>query len=206
MMDYGREARIMKAKRRDLEDESAQVGIGTLIIFIAMVLVAAVAAAVLISTSGVLQQKAQKTGQEATQEVSSNLQIDTVIGNVTGEKVDRLNISLSLAAGGSSIDMRNVIVKYINETTVTTLSFSSSAADGTHFKYAEDRDPSGTGSNVIGPGDLGKMTLNLSAMSQNLSTRKEGTIQIIPEVGTLIQKELVAPPTFEGKTMWTLYP
>ena len=198
----------MKAKRRDLEDESAQVGIGTLIIFIAMVLVAAVAAAVLISTSGVLQQKAQKTGQEATQEVSSNLQIDTVIGKVdtTSEEVYELNISLSLAAGGSSVDMRNVIVKYINETTVTTLNFSSSAADGTHFKYAEDRDPSGTGSNVIGPGDLGKMTLNLSAMSQNLSTRKEGTIQIIPEVGTLIQKELVAPPTFEGKTMWTLYP
>ncbi|MBE0520713.1 MAG: flagellin [Candidatus Methanoperedenaceae archaeon] len=196
---------MIKNKNHLAKDENGDVGIGTLIVFIAMVLVAAVAAAVLIQTSGVLQEKAQSTGKEATTEVSSNLKVNAVIGNATSTSIDALNISVSLSSGGSEIDMNQVIVKYINGTKTTNLEYSATAANGTYFMYTEDRDVAGT-EGVLSTGDLGKITINLTGTSQELLPRASGTIQIIPEKGTMVVKDVIAPPTFGTKTKIQLFP
>ncbi len=201
----------MKANRTNiLRNDTGDVGIGTLIIFIAMVLVAAVAAAVLIQTSGVLQQRAQLTGKEATQEVSSNLKIVNVVGirndSSTTTDVSIINVSVDLSAGGSDIDFGKVIIKYLNETTTSTLSYSATAPDATHFTYSEDRDPSNTGQPVLSQGDLGKITIYLNATGQNLAVRKKGTIQIMPEKGTMIMKDIVAPAAYGVYTQVQLFP
>ncbi|MCZ7398560.1 MAG: flagellin [Candidatus Methanoperedens sp.] len=189
----------MKAKGTNLmKNEDADVGIGTLIIFIAMVLVAAVAAAVLIQTSGVLQQKAQQTGKEATAEVSSNLKIVSVVGNVTGGAIDKLDVLIEVSAGGNPIDTNTLRVKYINNNSANFL------VNGTNLNYTEDRtvDSSNT---VLSSGDLGKLTLTLPASSP-LNVRETATIQIIPETGTMVIKDIATPATFAGKTQYQLFP
>ena len=55
-------------------NHNAEMGMGTLIIFIAMILVAAIAASFLISTTGSLKNKALSTGKATTQEVGTSLQ------------------------------------------------------------------------------------------------------------------------------------
>lgn len=60
----------------------AQVGIGTLIVFIAMVLVASIAGGVLINTAGLLQSKSEQTGQEAQDGVTNRIQVLGVTGEV----------------------------------------------------------------------------------------------------------------------------
>ncbi|HEY9204834.1 MAG TPA: archaellin/type IV pilin N-terminal domain-containing protein [Candidatus Methanoperedens sp.] len=199
----------MKTRISIMKNNKADVGIGTLIVFIAMVLVAAVAAAVLIQTSGVLQQKAQQTGKEATAEVASNLKVSSVVGqtNSGNNYVQELNITVELAAGGSPIDFSKVIVKYINESTSSTLNLNTTTSSpGAYFNYTEERVGTGTANYVLQPGDLAVVRLNLTLMGQDLYPRKRGTLHLIPETGTMVLKDIVAPATFGDNVQVQLFP
>ena len=99
------------------EEERGQVGIGTLIVFIAMVLVAAIAAGVLINTAGFLQTQAEATGQESTSQVSDRLQVvsqsgtfDDTLGN---GQIDTMDFVLAQSPGSDNVDLSEVSVELI---------------------------------------------------------------------------------------------
>lgn len=119
----------MKANQKFLTDnERGDIGVGTLIIFIAMVLVAAVAATVLIYTTGALQQKATKTSKEATQQISSNIVVEQVLGDrgeTSNQSINDLLIRLKPDVGTTSIDLRQVIVTIMDSTKRYDLNYSS---------------------------------------------------------------------------------
>ena len=99
------------------ENDRGQVGIGTLIVFIAMVLVAAIAAGVLINTAGFLQDSAEQTGEEAQTEVTDRLDIESVTGAVNDEDdaaVNDLTVTVSPEAGAGPIDLDDVTVSYFD--------------------------------------------------------------------------------------------
>ena len=96
------------------EEERGQVGIGTLIVFIAMVLVAAIAAGVLINTAGFLQTQAEATGEESASQVSDRLQVVSQSGNVTADSnVDELQFVLAKAPGAGNVDLNQTTVELI---------------------------------------------------------------------------------------------
>ena len=61
---------MMKNNNEIKNDEIGSIGIGAMIVFIALILVAAVASAVIIQTGEKLQQNAQQTGSDTQQEIS----------------------------------------------------------------------------------------------------------------------------------------
>jgi flagellin FlaB len=77
-------------------DNLAAIGIGAMIVFIALILVAAVAAAVIIQTAEKLQQNAQSTGDDTTDEMSGKVQVLNVF---VDDPVDSFVIYFRLAAG-----------------------------------------------------------------------------------------------------------
>jgi flagellin-like protein len=117
------------------EDERGQVGIGTLIVFIAMVLVAAIAAGVLINTAGFLQSKGSATGEEASAQVSNRIDVVSAYGNVnsTSEIVDYVNLTVRQAAGADNINLSKSTIQWIGPDQALTLTHNNTAANATEF-------------------------------------------------------------------------
>ena len=69
---------MMKRNNEIKNDEIGSIGIGAMIVFIALILVAAVASAVIIQTGEKLQQNAQQTGSDTQQEISGKISVNSV--------------------------------------------------------------------------------------------------------------------------------
>ncbi len=80
--------------KKEESDSLAAIGIGAMIVFIALILVAAVAAAVIIQTAEKLQQNAQASGDDTQEQMSTKL---TLI-NVVIETIDNAASSYELFA------------------------------------------------------------------------------------------------------------
>jgi len=104
------------------EDRRGQVGIGTLIVFIAMVLVAAIAAGVLINTAGFLQTQAEETGQDSTDQVANNINVIGTVGSVNADpKVDEIRLTAQKSAGSGDIDLSGLSIQYVGPSSFSNL-------------------------------------------------------------------------------------
>jgi len=123
--------------------DRGQVGIGTLIVFIAMVLVAAIAAGVLVNTAGFLQATAEDAGQESVDKVTNRLDVVSQHGLVNGSSdktVDSLNLTVRLAAGSGAVSLEDTTIKYVSDSTARNLVYKNETGDsgeslGTVSKY-----------------------------------------------------------------------
>jgi len=203
----------VKANRKfRMREERAQVGIGTLIIFIAMILVAAIAAAVLINTASSLQQKAQATGKEAIAEVASNIQVESVVGNrssATDTTLDYLFLKVSLAPGSEPVDLSQVVIPISDGQTTQDLTWDSANATSTTFTASEIRDVDNsftTSTPVLTSGDLIQIEINATAVGLSLDPRTEVSVTLSPETGAPAIVEFTTPNSYGTDLYIELYP
>lgn len=107
-------------------------GIGAMIIFIAMVLVAGIVAYVILSTGSLLQIQSGNTGSQTVKEVSSGLKVSTIQGHNTSGLIDKIVILITPRAGSPEIDLTGLLIELSDSEQKNVLEYSSSFwVDGT---------------------------------------------------------------------------
>lgn len=187
-------------------------GVGTLIIFIAMLLVAAVAAGVLLQTAGSLQQKALVTGQSSQSEISTNarvIEVSAVDG--TNGDLENYTMQMKLSPGSDPIKLDEVTLTFNTDNTTTTLTYSGNESYGT---LGDNDSTTGTfgveylinGSNHIAGnlqrGDVIRISLEgPRAIEESEHVR----INFIPKIGTATLVEFNTPDVISTQRAY-LYP
>jgi flagellin FlaB len=181
----------------------AAIGIGAMIVFIAMVLVAGIAASVLVQTSSTLEMQALKTGSQTIGEVASGIMIEGVEGYNASGALTKLAIEIKPRAGSPDVDLSTAIVEISDSETKYVLEFDSTAftlsneTDGDVFSCTfpgtatqnfgiivlQDADGSCTSTNpIINFGD--HVVLALSDAFSGISPRTDVFGQVISEEGS----------------------
>ncbi len=198
------------------DDERGLVGIGTLIIFIALILTAAVAAGVIIQTSGDLRDQALKTGREAIREVSTGLRVVDSQGGVDqiNDEVEIAEMMTALRAEGDGIDVTDVIVSYTSDEVSKHLEHGVTVANRTDL----NPDPAGTGNfdptsefavvkvsgrdvenRIETTGEKASFWIYPTQIGDSIEPDEEADVVIMPKVGTETRLTLMAPPAFDNQ-------
>ncbi|MFC7075287.1 archaellin/type IV pilin N-terminal domain-containing protein [Haloarcula halophila] len=207
------------------DDDRGQVGIGTLIVFIAMVLVAAIAAGVLINTAGFLQSSAEETGQQSSDQVTNRLEVVNTVGteiNGDAKTVDLVEVTVKKAPGAANIDLGSTIAQWVDTTGSYDLTYgdntgNTDAPNSTAFSVdgVQDDDSSISDSQVLNdPADRATITFDVDDIrtdsndasydGDGLGEGETATIQMNTQSGGTSTVRLVAPETLSGNSAVTL--
>ncbi len=212
-------------KRKDV----GAIGIGAMIVFIAMVLVAGIAASVLVQTANKLEIQAMTTGEQTLAEVATGLHVIDIEGE-KGTDIVRMTITVQPRAGSGDIDLSETFVEISDSTIKNVLKYESTefhdtdeingdimtdsffdGLDGQKFGVIvlEDADGSCTsGSPVINRGD--KVMLSVlcgsgAAFNREIPERTDVWGMVQPEDGSAGVFGFRTPASYEGDSVFDLY-
>jgi archaeal flagellin FlaB len=183
-----------------------EMGVGTMIIFIAMILVAAVAASVLIGTANKVREQAQNTGDQAINNVASGFVVQDVTGTVDAgfTQITDLTIQMRLQAGSPSINMDLVTITFVSGSVKMQLSFvaGSAAAHGgavASTSYAANNSATAatwtSSEHVVKQGEV--ITATITGLT--LDHTQSASLKIVPTYGTSTLVSFITPSYYSTK-------
>lgn len=197
-------------------NDQASIGIGSLIIFIAMIISAGVAASVVFQTMNTMQQQALQTSQETIKDISSGLRLTHVSGFVSNDTIAQLCFFVKTTAGSSAIDLSEARLQLSDSEQMPILlfdneSFSNSISNGLfqtlnmsnltneEFGVLVVRDIDNTCSSdnpVINDNDLVGILVNTTSCFSGIAPRTSVSGKLVPEQGMSAIIGFTTPSTY----------
>jgi flagellin FlaB len=196
--------------------KKGEIGISTLIIFIALVLVAAIAASVIISTTFGLRDQAIATARDAQSEVTGPIKILNFYGNRTttaNAGIQFLVFHVAVFSGADGINMTKMRLNYIDSTVsvvFTMLPCSTAGNPATGFSFNATEVP-------VAAGNGWEPTINqcfldrdnileiwipvTSANAAGLLPGVKTTIAFLPGSGPAVTKTFTTPSSYDSNVI-----
>lgn len=141
-----------------LPDSRGQIGAGTLLILIAVLIVAATTAGVLFDVTDSLQSEASVTGAAVGEEVDSDLRVAAVTGRVNQSRdpvaLETLRIVVARDGAEGAVDLSKSSVRVQTDTGTSNLDYATDGpVAGSTFGVESLRDPDGSATVIDGVED-----------------------------------------------------
>jgi flagellin-like protein len=183
------------------DENRGQVGIGTLIVFIAMVLVAAIAAGVLVNTAGFLQESAEQTGEQAQGEVSDRLNVVNAYTTVSAGTTGTVDVTVRRASGADNINISAATVQWIADDANGQELVGGGQAGNINMYNGTDAAISGT--YILTNSSKIRLNINVNALNGgDLEAGEEGTILITTSSGATTRVEVNIPENVQDDTVF----
>lgn len=208
-------------------DIIAAIGIGAMIVFIAMVMIAGIAATVIIQTSTTLETQTLTTGRETTAEVSTGVAVCAIEGYAASSAdISKLAVLIRPRAGTESVDISGIFIEISNTSVKKILNYTSDyyskpdgyddifsasvfpdyggTGDATRFGILvlEDADGSiSSTSPIINRGDKAYLCINTTGVFSDIPERANIWGQVVPEEGSSGLIEFKTPGSYSDNVM-----
>lgn len=190
----------------------AQTTIGTLIVFIAVLLVAALTAAVLFETAGMLQSETAASGDRSATLLSEQLDIVAITGNdITtqdGEREIRRIRVIVAGGGGEPLALGNVSAEWTGPRDVHFLvsEFAAEATTQPSFELEALSDPDGTFPVLTSSDDRYALTFRpgVDFGARGLQEGERASISLTTQSGAATTVRLSVPDSLAGQSAVTL--
>ena len=205
----------------------AEIGISTLIIFIALILVAAIAASVIISTTFNLRDQAISTAESARQEVTGPIKILNFYGDrddnmhlgggVVQPTIQFLVFHISVFDGAPGVNMVNMRINLIGTTSsfIYTLypctsvgSVTNSGNPPAGARFTADEVPSGVAGNGWDPANtlcfldndnILQIAFDVTAAGAGIAPGTTVQVAFLPGSGPAVTKTFTTPTSYDSK-------